>query len=424
MRLIPMALGSLCLGLPLPGLAVDQATAPALSTNSAVQNSADELTLAAAWTRTLAANPELQVAADEIEAATAARQQAALPGYNPELSWELESPRGNPRNQTWRLSQTLELGGQRGARIALAERGQEQASLNQEARRQDLQARLYTTFMTVLTAQEGERLAQASAALAGKAQSIAERRVAAGKVPPLEATRAGVARASAEVELAQARTRLDSARQGLSAFWGGTDQPVADGDWSAVPALPDKERLREALSQSAAQKLADADIAQREAELQLVERSALPNITLSGGLKRSSNSAESATLLGVSLPLPLFNRQQGKRREALVRIEQSQAARQATRINAQTALAVAMGRLQAAQAQLAAINTDILPGAEQALKTASQGYELGKFSFLDVLDAQRTLFQARNQYLAALDEAHRAYADIGRLVGFATLTPL
>ncbi|WP_160313191.1 TolC family protein, partial [Burkholderia cenocepacia] len=50
----------------------------------------------------------------------------------------------------------------------------------------------------------------------------------------------------------------------------------------------------------------------------------------------------------------------------------------------------------------------------------SRGYELGKFSFLDVLDAQRTLFQGQSQYVRALAGAHAARADIGRLVG----TPL
>jgi cobalt-zinc-cadmium efflux system outer membrane protein len=49
----------------------------------------------------------------------------------------------------------------------------------------------------------------------------------------------------------------------------------------------------------------------------------------------------------------------------------------------------------------------------------SRGYELGKFSFLDVLDAQRTLFQGQS-YVRALAGAHAARADIGRLVG----TPL
>ena len=63
------------------------------------------------------------------------------------------------------------------------------------------------------------------------------------------------------------------------------------------------------------------------------------------------------------------------------------------------------------------LRTDILPGALSAYEAASKGFELGKFSFLDVLDAQRTLFQAKTQYVRALAESHRSAADIDRIIG-------
>jgi len=58
-----------------------------------------------------------------------------------------------------------------------------------------------------------------------------------------------------------------------------------------------------------------------------------------------------------------------------------------------------------------------LPGAQSAFDAATKGYQLGKFSFLEVLDAQRTLFQSRAQYLQALADYQRGYADIERLIG-------
>ena len=62
------------------------------------------------------------------------------------------------------------------------------------------------------------------------------------------------------------------------------------------------------------------------------------------------------------------------------------------------------------------LRRDVLPGAQLAYENATKGFDLGKFSFLDVLDAQRTLFQARNQYLRALTDTHRAAAEIDRLL--------
>jgi len=64
-----------------------------------------------------------------------------------------------------------------------------------------------------------------------------------------------------------------------------------------------------------------------------------------------------------------------------------------------------------------------LPGAQSAFDAASQGFALGKFNFLDVLDAQRTLFQSKSHYLSALAESHRASVDIERLVGVDQLVP-
>ena len=82
-----------------------------------------------------------------------------------------------------------------------------------------------------------------------------------------------------------------------------------------------------------------------------------------------------------------------------------------------SAVAQAWGRLDTADAQARTLRDQVLPGAQSAYDAATKGFELGKFNFLDVLDAQRTLFQAKAQYLRARGEAHRAAADIDRLLG-------
>jgi cobalt-zinc-cadmium efflux system outer membrane protein len=60
---------------------------------------------------------------------------------------------------------------------------------------------------------------------------------------------------------------------------------------------------------------------------------------------------------------------------------------------------------------------DAVPRAERAFEAFEEGYRLGKFSVLDVLDAQRTLFAVRTQYLRAVERFHTAAAEIERLVG-------
>ena len=63
------------------------------------------------------------------------------------------------------------------------------------------------------------------------------------------------------------------------------------------------------------------------------------------------------------------------------------------------------------------MKAQVLPGAQSAFEAASKGYRLGKFGLLDVLDAQRTLFGAKAQYLRALTDYHQSVAQVEGLIG-------
>ena len=82
-----------------------------------------------------------------------------------------------------------------------------------------------------------------------------------------------------------------------------------------------------------------------------------------------------------------------------------------------TELSRAYQRLAAIDKEIGTLRTILLPGAQSAFDASTRGYQLGKFGFLDVLDAQRTLFQTRTQYLRALADHQRGVSEIERLVG-------
>jgi len=111
-------------------------------------------------------------------------------------------------------------------------------------------------------------------------------------------------------------------------------------------------------------------------------------------------------------------------REALQREDKArdEAAALAMRLRAEALSA--RQRLDAARVEAETMVREVLPGAQSAFDATLRGFELGKFSFLEALDAQRTLFQARAQYLKALGDAHRAAAEIDRLIGGASAIPL
>jgi len=135
------------------------------------------------------------------------------------------------------------------------------------------------------------------------------------------------------------------------------------------------------------------------------------------GTKRNNELGLDQTVFGVSIPIPVFDRNQGNLLEALRRADKARDELSATELRLSNELAQAFERLSAARGELESLKRDILPGAQSAYDAALKGFELGKFSFLEVLDAQRTLFQAKSQGLRALVDVHRAAAEIERILG-------
>jgi len=119
----------------------------------------------------------------------------------------------------------------------------------------------------------------------------------------------------------------------------------------------------------------------------------------------------------VSLPLPLFDRNQGAVLASARRVDHARDGVTATASRLEAELVQAREEYASARAQALALQGEILPGAQRAYDAASTGFEYGKFGFLDVLDAQRTLLQAQSHYLTTLADAHRAQAAILRLTG-------
>ncbi|MGH8788579.1 MAG: TolC family protein, partial [Cupriavidus necator] len=280
-------------------------------------------------------------------------------------------------------------------------------------------AAVIARFFGVLVAQERVKLAEGSVGIASKAAAAAGRRVAAGKVAPLEATRARVEQANAELELAEATGALQSARQSLAALWGNAVPHFAQaqGDLDALPSRPAPAALQAALEDSP-QLAASRLLAERSrAEVAVARSRQYPDVTVSLGAKRDNEANRNMAVLGVAIPLPLFDRNQGNLYAALRRADKAQDTHAATRIRLVGELQQASMQLSVSRAAAQTLQASVLPAAEQAYAAASRGFEAGKFNFLDVLDAQRTLFQARIRYLDVLARTYDAAASIDRILG-------
>jgi len=376
------------------------------------------LSLPEALSAAFAQNPELAAAGREIGIAEGERRQAGLIP-NPELSWEVEDTRRETRTTTVTLSQPLELGGKRGARIAVAGAGQTIAQLDLERQRNGLRADVVQAFHTALRAQTALELALQSQALTERGLRVVQGRVTAGQSSPVEATRAQVQLAQAQAQVHRAASQRSVAYQALARLTGS---PVARFDRLLATdlspgAAPAAEALLARVEQTAEWRLAAAQVERGEASLGSEKAQRIPDLTVSLGSQYSREDRERVNVVGLSMPLPLFDRNQGNVLVAARRADQARDLRNAVELRLRSETRSALSQWATAMQEVQAYDRTILPSAQQAVDTATRGFEMGKFAFLDVLDAQRTLIEARGLYLQALASATDARAQVERLYG-------
>lgn len=398
----------LCAALITP-LAFGQASPPALP---------PALTLDAALQTALRQNPLLRAAEAEVDASRGALDQAgARP--NPTLGIDQEDTRRDTRTTTLLLSQPLELGGKRSARIALAHSARELALADLASRQADVRAGTIQAFFEALIAEERVKVAEQSVEIAASGTTAAARRVTAGKVSPTEETRARVAEASARIELRQAQADRQAAQRALGLAIGAVDgtSPPLDGRPESLPQPPDAPSLAERVAQSPALRRAQAEVQSAQAAYELERARRMPDLTVSVGAKRAAETGRNQPMIGLSIPLPLFDSNTGAQLEALRKRDAAQALAEAEEQRLRAEVLQTLDQLQARASEAQALKQEVLPAAQSVHDATRRGFELGKFSFLDVLDAQRTLLQARTQYFGALAQVHRAAAELERRLG-------
>ncbi|MDT8999705.1 TolC family protein [Paucibacter sp. APW11] len=376
------------------------------------------LTLELALEQATSRSPAIAAAAKEVDAAGAAVGQAAA-WRNPELGMTVEDTRRESRTTTVTVDIPLELGGKRAARVTAAERAVSVAAAELSKVRAEVRSGVINAFFGVLVAQERMKLAESSTDIAARAADAVGKRVAAGKVSPVEATRARVDFANAQLELAEARSEWQTARFMLATLIGdgAPSFDTVQGDARTLPSRPAFSELVSQLENSPALLIGRLE-AERRAALVNVEKSkASPDLTLSLGAKRDASAGRMQAVLGFSIPLPFFDRNQGAILEASRRADKAQDELQLARLRMLGELQDASNRLTVASASLQTLQGMVLPSAQEAYETASKGFDAGKFGFLDVIDAQRSLLQARSRYLNTLATAYQAAATIDRITG-------
>ncbi len=383
------------------------------------------ITLKDAISRVLLKSPELEALSLEIRAQEARILQAGL-FPNPEIEFETENWGGSgdfrsfdSAETTLQLSQLIELGGKRSKRKKIASYERDLAGWNYESKRADVLTEAAKAFVDVLAAQERLALAEEHVELAQKILDTVSARVKAGKVSPVEETRAGVTFSISRIALQQAKQKLATSRRQLAATWG-EKTPLFEnvtGELDVIRPVPPITEIEVLISRNPDIARWDTEVEQRRANLALEKVGRIPDPTISLGARKFNETEDNAFILAVSIPIPVFNRNQGDSLKARHRLSKAAKDHQTARMMVFNDLAEAYQALSNSHFEATTLKAEILPGAQSAFKAVKEGYQQGKFDYLGLLDSQRTMFEVRARYIETLRLYHKAVADVERLIG-------
>lgn len=417
------------LGLP-PGMAISQ-PAPDDRTLKVEGGRADAaarsdgvITLETAIQRVLASSPDLAAAAEAVRAKEGDARQASL-WPNPELIGEAENFGGTGDQEdfetaeyTVSLAQPIDVSGKIRWRATAADYERRMSGWDYETTRLDLITSTRKAFADLVAAQRKVDLTNELARLADSLASAVDARVQAGKVSPVEGTRIAVVKSAARAEALRAEQELSTARAVLSALWGDASLPVgwAEEDSPAEAGLPPPEMLETLLAGAPEAARWSDEVALRGAEFDLARATTFSDVTASFGARRFAENDDYAFVAGLSVPLPVFDRNQGAIAAATSRRTETERRRAAFLARQRADFRAAYDAVRRAQISVRSLDGRIIPAAQSVFSATTVGYQAGKFSLIDLLDAQRTLFEAQVQGVEAKSELTKALSDLERRI--------
>lgn len=399
-------------------------TGPLVSTPQ-LEEPSGVISLRQACAMALMHNPKLAAFSLDVRTGDARALQASL-FPNPEIEAEVENIGGSGERSRFEaaetkvvLTQLIELGGKRSKRTKVASLERDVAAWDYESKRLDVQTEVIRAFVALLAMQEKMVLTDDLVKLSESVFRTVSARVQAGKDSPVEETKAKIALSIIKIEQERVRRDLKTAQKRLAATWGSTTPMFekVSGELEVISPIPPYDDLLNHVKENPDLARWSSELNQRQAALDMAKAERVPDITFGGGVKYLDDVNDTTFIMNLSIPLPLLDRNQGGVREASHLLAKAHEESSAAKVSIVTDLHEAYQVLSTDFVEATTIRVDILPGAQRAFDAVREGYREGKFGYLDVLDAQRSLFDAQGQYIDALAGYHRSVANIERLIG-------
>ena len=365
-------------------------------------------------------NPELAASRHQGRIAQAGLQVAgAYP--NPVLEvdaggWRPRAGSSSGSTLAYGITQPLDLPSVRASRIAAAAAGADSAVAFAQSVRLAIGTEARKSYFDLVRRKQDERLAGETLDLLEQIQGRVQTRVEVGEAPRFELVRAEAETLAARNALAAARLRVEEARATLRRLLGGAFEAPFDirEDLPYLPELPPLAELQSAVL-SAHPALRAAEAERERAQRQLEQERALRTPQPSLRLGEARDPEVRSMTIGVALSIPIWDRRDGQIAQARASIDLATAQLDRQRAQLLRELEAAHARFAIAQRQIATFEAGLLRSAESASRVAEAAYRFGERSFIEVLDAQRTLRLVRSDYNQARFERILAWLDIDRL---------
>lgn len=396
----------------------------------------DRLSLQQAVALATERNQTLAEARAGVAAADADRRTAAQ-RPNPAVTFDSEgyplfaSPRPafwDNQDVTFRLDQEIETAGRRGLRIGIAEAERAVAQLSLRDRERQVRLQVARAYVTAALAQADRTVAQASLQEIDRAIELNRARLQQGEISGAELRRLQVERLRFVEDVFAADLALKNARATVLALLGAAnlEQPVEFTDpLKASPAdmttatgaatLGTPSLLSQAIEARPDVLAARQERTRAQTATRLQRALRTPNVTVGGGYRRAF--ATDAVVFGVTVPLPLFNQNQGAIARADAELRGAEARTRATETAVRLDVQQAVNAAETNRARVEYIEREYLTNAQESRDAVQQSYRLGEAGLIDFLDAQRAFRDTQRTYNRALFDQRLSLFELGAALG-------
>lgn len=383
------------------------------------------ITLPDAIKAALTNNPEIAAAIHKINALESARLQEGMLA-NPTLFSEFEDFGGSgdfsgsdALATTVGISQEILLAGKRAKRVRIAMYEIDIARLELQAKILALTRDVKKRFLQIHSLEQGLLLEKKNIALLQDVLHVITRKISLGDISPLDERKATVELALAKASWARAKRELQVARIELASIWGSREvqfDQVEFVDQKKRP-FPKEADLWQAVQGHPEMEINRMQVERLKTSLALSKANAIPDLEVEGGVKYFNESNDHAYFLGISIPIPVFDRNKGGIREALENIAVGKKELDSSSVRLRTELAVLLEQLQVIDTEMTTTDETIIPAAQEAYEALKKAYQAGEKDYLELLDSQRTLLDVRRGKLLLEMEHHELVADLEALAG-------